>query len=225
MARTTLVTGANRGLGLEFARQLAARGDTVLATARDPQQAAELRAITPHVHALDVASEASVAALAKALAGRPIDLLINNAGVSDGENSVGKLTFAGMQRVMNTNAIAPAILTQHLLPNLRAAREKKVLMISSTLGSISQAMPGFSYAYCASKAALNMITAKLAKDLAGESFTVVTFCPGWNKTDMGGSDAPLMPADSIRSLLAVADRLGPRDSGTYLSHEGQPIPW
>jgi NAD(P)-dependent dehydrogenase (short-subunit alcohol dehydrogenase family) len=225
MARTVLVTGSSRGLGLEFVRILAGKGDRVIATARAPEQAPELARLAWKSLRLRVDEESSIAALARDLAGAPIDVLIHNAGVIGEDRTVDQVTFAEFERVFRTNAFAPAVLTRALLPNLRAGKGRMVLNISSELGSIAQATPGFSYAYNASKAALNMITARLAKDLAHDAFTVVSFCPGWNKTDMGGPNAPLEGRDSIAKLLATAERLTPADSGKYLRIDGSVIPW
>jgi NAD(P)-dependent dehydrogenase (short-subunit alcohol dehydrogenase family) len=225
MARTVLVTGSSRGLGLEFVRILAGKGDRVIATARAPEQAPELARLAWKSLRLRVDEESSIAALARDLAGAPIDVLIHNAGVIGEDRTVDQVTFAEFERVFRTNAFAPAVLTRAPLPNLRAGKGRMVLNISSELGSIAQATPGFSYAYNASKAALNMITARLAKDLAHDAFTVVSFCPGWNKTDMGGPNAPLEGRDSIAKLLATAERLTPADSGKYLRIDGSVIPW
>jgi NAD(P)-dependent dehydrogenase (short-subunit alcohol dehydrogenase family) len=167
----------------------------------------------------------SIAQCAQQLAGQAIDVLINNAGVSDEDRAIGKLNMQTFERVFRINAFAPALLTQALAPNLRAGTRKQVLNISSQLGSITNAAPGFSYAYNASNSALNMITARLAKDLASEGFTVVSFCPGWNKTDMGGSAAPLEASDSVKLMLDTAARLTPSQSGRYLDRFGNPIPW
>lgn len=225
MSRTVMVTGASRGLGLEFVRALRSRGDAVLACARKPSAAAEAAETGAEVIALDVAEPASIAALVRTLGGRPIDALINNAGVSGQDAAVGGLSFTEFRRVLDTNTIAPALLAQALLPNLRAGRARTVVNISSQLGSIAAATPGFSYAYNASKAALNMISARLAKDLAEDRFCVVSMCPGWNRTDMGGPNATLHPADSVREMLATIDRLTPNDSGRFMSRHGEDIPF
>jgi NAD(P)-dependent dehydrogenase (short-subunit alcohol dehydrogenase family) len=117
------------------------------------------------------------------------------------------------------------MLAQALLPNLRAGKARKIVNVTSQLGSITNATPGFSYAYNASKSALNMITARLAKDLAGEGFTVLSICPGWNKTDMGGDQAPLDPKESTSTLLATTHRFGPAESGKYIRIDGSTIPY
>lgn len=225
MARCVMVTGASRGLGLEFVRQCRTRGDQVLATVRSAASGKAAADLGARLFSLDVAEPASIAALSRDLAGQPIDVLINNAGVIGQDKAVGGLSMEEFRRVFETNTFAPALVAQALLPNLRAGQRRAILNISSELGSIDHATPGFSYAYNASKAALNMLTARLAKDLAQEKFTVISFCPGWNRTDMGGSEAPLDPRDSIRQLLATFDRLSPADSGKYMRIDGTEIPY
>jgi NAD(P)-dependent dehydrogenase (short-subunit alcohol dehydrogenase family) len=225
MPLTTLITGASRGLGLEFAKQLAARGDRVIAAVRSPDANPALKSIATVVLPLDAADESSIAALASDLAGEPIDILINNAGVMGDDKKFGTLKFSEFQRVFATNLFGPALLAQALLPNLKSGQKKQILNISSELGSIAQNWPGFSYAYCASKAALNRITAQMAKELKRDGITVTTFCPGWNKTDMGGPGATLQPADSVAKLIAIFDRLTPADSGKFIRQDSGVIPW
>jgi NAD(P)-dependent dehydrogenase (short-subunit alcohol dehydrogenase family) len=225
MARTVLVTGVNRGLGLEIAKQLKARGDHVIGTVRDPKKDADAKAHVSELLALEATDPASLERLGAALKGRAIDVLINNAAITTKDASVANVTIDDIQKVLTTNVAGPLVLTKTLLPNLRTGRGKQVLNISSTLGSIANARGGFSYSYCASKSALNMVTAQLANELGKEGFTCVTFCPGWNKTDMGGPQAPLDPKDSMASLLRVVDGLTTKDNGKYLSHEGNPIAW
>ncbi|MBL0921202.1 MAG: SDR family oxidoreductase [Phycisphaerales bacterium] len=222
---TWLVTGANRGLGLEFARQLRARGDEVLATARKPDRAEELRATGAAVLPLEVSDPDSIGALAKALSGRAIDVLVNNAAVTDEDRKIGDLSMDAFRRVFDVNVFGTALVAQALLPNLRAGKRRLIANISSQLGSVANASSGFSYAYCASKAALNMATVKMAKDLEAERFTVVTLCPGWNRTDMGGAEAPLDPKDSIRDLIRLIDGFTVKDSGRYVQHNGKALPW
>lgn len=225
MPTNTLVTGANRGLGLEFVRQLRARGERVFATARSPKDAAELRGVTPDVLALDVSSESSIASLAAALKGQAIDVLINNAGVFGDDASLGALKMSEFQRVFAANVFGPALVAKALRPNLDLGGRKLIANISSTLGSIASSTAGFSWSYRSSKAALNMLSVAMHNELSPMGYTCVAFCPGWNKTDMGGKDAPLEPKDSIRSLIGVMDRLTKADSGKFLSHEGKGIAW
>lgn len=222
---TWLVTGASRGLGLEFARQLKARGEIVLGTARKPHEASELAKTGAEVLPLETDKEASIAALAQTLSGRPIDVLINNAGVSAEDKRLGTMTFDAFEKVFRTNVFGAALVAQALLPNLRAGNRQLIVNLSSQLGSISAAYTGFSYAYNASKAALNMITARMAKDLAKEQFIVVSMHPGWVKTDMGGPNAPLLPEQSIATMLGAIDRLSIKDNGGFRNYDGAPMAW
>jgi NAD(P)-dependent dehydrogenase (short-subunit alcohol dehydrogenase family) len=225
MGTTVLVTGSSRGLGLEFVRQCAARGDTVIATLRDPAKSPEVARLAKHTIPLDVTDPKSVASLVSDLKGTPIDILINNAGVMGQDKQIGKLTIEDFRTVFETNTFAPALLAQALVPNLKAGTRKMIANISSELGSITQGVAGFSYAYNASKSALNRITVQMAKDLRREGILVMTFCPGWNKTDMGGPNAPLEAKDSIAKLLVTMDGLTLADSGKYLRIDGTTIPW
>lgn len=222
---SVLVTGASRGLGLEFVRQFAARGDQVIAACRNPGAAGELRTLGVRAAALDVADPVSIKSFVADLGGEPVDLLVNNAGISGEDSRVGALTLEGLRRVFDTNAFGPALLTQALLPNLVKSRRKLVLNITSTLGSIGAGMPGFSYAYCASKTALNKITSKMAWDLRSQGIIVVAMCPGWNKTDMGGNDAPLLPKDSVARMIAMTETFALSDSGTFRREDGAVVPW
>ncbi len=226
---TWLITGANRGIGLALARLLLARGDTVIGTARDPQRADDLRRAGAHVEALDVADEASAVALAQRLAGRPIDVLINNAGVfPDRDADLAGVQVENLVSTFRTNAAGPFAVTRALLPMLRAGRRKLVANMSSTLGSIAKAAESNAagyFAYNSSKAALNMLTVLLANRLRGEGIAVVTMHPGWVKTDMGGAGAPLQPDDSAAGLIRVLDGLTIADSGRYLVHDGSSLPW
>lgn len=224
---TYLVTGANRGLGLEFCRQLSERGkDTViLGTARRPDEAADLARLVHQVVTLDVADPESLAALSGQVGDRPIDVLINNAGVGSDSRTIESLERAELDRAFRINSFGPMLVTQALLPNLRAAKRKLVFNITSQLGSIGNNRGGSSYGYRGSKAALNMLTVCLANELRREGFTCVVAHPGWVRTDMGGPNATLAPEESIRALLALVDRLGPEDSGKFFNYDGTPLPW
>ena len=235
---TVLVTGANRGLGLEFVRQYAADGWQVFAACRVPGAAAELDELTARypaaigVQALDVTSPDSIERLAQDLAGEPIDVLINNAGVfgprptADGDprQSFGHLDGGAWLDVMRVNALAPMLLTQALVENVAASDQKKVVAISSELGSIAGTSGGL-YAYRASKAALNMVMASYAVELAARGILVGIYCPGWVKTAMGGPEAPRTPAESIAALRTRIAALTPADSGQFRLYDGTPIAW
>lgn len=223
--RTVLVTGANRGLGLEFARQLVAAGATVIGTARDPAAAGELAALGARVEPLDVTDPASVAALARRLEGVRLDALLNNAGYFGHRGSVAALDPETARREYEVNALGPLRVTQALLPQLRLGSLKLVMNMSSGMGSLERAGSGGAAGYRASKAALNMLTVVLAAELKDEGFVCVAMSPGWVRTDMGGQGASLAPQESVRGMLAVLGALGPGDSGRFLDHDGSGLPW
>jgi len=223
-----VVTGANRGIGLEFVKQLTARGEEVDATARDPDDAPELHAVVRpdvrlRIYPLDVAEDASVAAFAEKLAPGPVDVLINNAGVS-GAKGGELIDPADVLRVLNVNAVGTLRVVRVLLPRLREGKDRKIVNLTSILGSISDASGG-RYAYRSSKAALNMVTKLLAEDLRGEGFRTVALHPGWVQTRMGGASAPVSPDQSIRGMLRIIDGLTAAQSGRVFDFEGQEIPW
>jgi NAD(P)-dependent dehydrogenase (short-subunit alcohol dehydrogenase family) len=223
--RTVLVTGANRGLGLEFARQYQEAGWQVIGTARDPDEAQELEALGVRVMQLDVASQQSVDELAAALGDEPIDLLINNAGIFPRVGKLDEIDFDDYNRTLAVNTVGPVRVTRALLPNLRAGKLKIVAGLSSNLGSIAENERGNFYGYRESKAALNMFTKTLAAELGPEGFTCIVLTPGWVQTDMGGPNANLTPAESIAGMKAVLDRLTPADNGTFWSYNGSQMPW
>ncbi len=223
---TVLVTGANRGLGFEFAKQYHAAGWNVVGTAREPNAAAELKALGVRVEALDVASDESVAALAERLKGQPIDLLINNAGVSDGgAKSLQDVKLDDYERVMQVNAIGPVRVTQALLPNLRAGKGKQIVSISSSLGSITDNTRAGFWAYRESKTALNMFMRSLSAELKSDGFICIPMSPGWVKTDMGGPGADLTPEQSIAGMRKVIDGLKPEDTGKFFKYDGTIVAW
>jgi len=219
-----LVTGANRGIGLAFARELVDRGQEVIATARKPAEAKELAASRARVEALDVSDDASVGKLARALDGEPLDVLINNAGIGDGVDSIRDLDFENLARFFEVNTAGPLRLVKALLPNLEKGRRRTIVSLSSGLASISQNNGGW-LEYRASKAALNMSTRTVAAELAPEKFIVIALSPGWVKTDMGGAGATLSPEESVRAMLRVIDGLTPKQSGRFLDHRGRELPW
>ena len=222
---TVLVTGANRGLGLEYARQFAAKGYRVIGTARDPQGATELADIADRVEALDVADAASVSTLAERLKEVPIDILVNNAGMFDrGDVSIDKVDFDVMEQTFQVNAFGPLRVTQALLPNLRLGQRKQIVNMSSQLGSV-QNSDGRWYAYRASKSALNQINKILSVELGPEGFVCVVLHPGWVRTDMGGAAATYSPEESVAGLIGVIEQLDSGKNGGYFDLKGQVIPW
>lgn len=224
MSKTYLVTGANRGLGLEFARQLSARGDRVLATARDPDSATDLRQCVERVHALDVTDPASVEALGKAMASEAIDVLINNGGVFPGQHKLEEMDFEALADAFAVNSIGPMRVVQALLGSVRRSDAGRIVNISTQMGSIAKA-DGGAYAYRSSKAALNMLTKLLGQELRDEGIVCVALHPGWVKTRMGGEKAPLTPEESIAGMLRVIDALRPEQTGAFLDYKGEMLPW
>jgi NAD(P)-dependent dehydrogenase (short-subunit alcohol dehydrogenase family) len=224
---TALITGCNRGIGLEFVRQYATDGWRVRATCRNPRGAKELAAIAGDVkiHALDVADDYQVAALAKSLADEPIDLLINNAGVGGPEDEFGKTSANDWLEVLRVNTIAPLHVVEQFIGNLDAGQRKLIVNITSKMGSIADNSGGGSYIYRTSKVALNMVAKSMAQDLKGKRMIVVLFHPGWVKTDMGGPSALVTPKASVAGMRAKIAALTPADSGKFFNYDGQPIPW
>ena len=187
---TALITGANRGIGLEMARQLDAKGYEVIGTARKPAEAAELKALGVRVEQLDVTDADSVAGLAERLDGVAIDVLVNNAGVGgQGVSRLADVDFEEMAWTFEVNAFGPLRVTQALQDNLAAGQGKTVANITSVMGSIAQNRGGF-YDYRASKTALNQLNKSLSAELGRQGFTCVVLHPGWVQTRMGGEQAP-----------------------------------
>ena len=222
-----IVTGASRGIGLEMCRVLATRGDRVIATARatTPALAEIASAHGVEVMELEVTDAGSINALAKRLSGRPIDALINNAGVSSTAKSISELTMEELQRVFAINASAPMLVAAALLPNLRLGARKVVMNISSQLASIANNKGGSTYPYRASKTALNQLTVCMANELRADGFCCVCVHPGWVKTDMGGPNAPLLPPESAGYLIRLLDGLTSAKSGSFLNYDGATMPW
>ena len=229
---TTLVTGANRGLGLEFARQYAAEGWQVIAACRAPKGAKELQQIAAasggriRILEMDVTDAASVRAAAAGLKGEVIDLLLNNAGVGGPPGQqLGKLDYAAWARVLDTNTLGPMRVVEAFLENVANSHLKQVVTITSGMGSIEDNTSGGRYAYRSSKAAVNMVMKSLSVDLAPRGITCVVMNPGWVRTDMGGASGTLSPAESIQSLRSIIAALRPEDSGKFLNYTGKPYPW
>ena len=232
-AQHCLVTGANRGLGLELCRQLLARGDRVVAACRQPGKATALNTLAGehpgrlHVTPLDVAEPKSHAALARELPllteGEPLNLLINNAGVLRGGERYGSVQAADLETSFRTHALGPFLLVQTLTPQL--ADGARVANISSEIGSIGLRQEFRTPSYAIGKAAQNMATSLLAQALAPRGIVVAALHPGWVRTDMGTERAALSPQESARGLLQVIGGLQARDSGAFLDWRGQTLPW
>jgi NAD(P)-dependent dehydrogenase (short-subunit alcohol dehydrogenase family) len=224
-SRVVLVTGANRGLGLEFARQYREAGWQVIGTARKPDTATELQELGVTVVQLDVTDVNSVARMAADLDGQPIDLLINNAGVLSMQDTLPQTDIEAAAWAMNVNTLGPMRVSQALLPNLSEGKGKTIVSISSGLGSLELNGGGRFYGYRESKAALNMFARSLAAELRDEGFIVIVMDPGWVQTDMGGPNATLTPEQSMSGVRAVIDGLAAEDTGTFKKHNGETVPW
>ena len=230
-ARRSLVTGANRGLGLEFARQLLAAGDHVIAACRHPGKANALNQLAGehpgrlHVLPLDVADPKSHAELARELplVTDGLDLLINNAGVLHSGERFGHVPVAQLDDSLRTNATGPFLLTQSLAERL--VDGAKVANLSSVLGSVASVDGFHTPSYAMSKAAQNMATALLATALRDRGIAVVALHPGWVQTDMGGSGAQITPRESVQGLLKVIDGVTLEHSGRFLDWRGRDVAW
>jgi NAD(P)-dependent dehydrogenase (short-subunit alcohol dehydrogenase family) len=233
---TALVTGANRGLGLEYARQLAAAGWRVLACARRadaPELAAVVAAAAGRVEALalDVTDAAAVDALAARLRGTPIDLLLNNAGTTGPSGTPGATAYQRLDRmdygiwrdILEVNLLGAFRVATAFRGHVAASGRRLIVNLSSDLGSVANNRTGQMHAYRSSKAALNMITKGMAVEWP--DVVVVAMAPGWCRTDLGGPAAQVDPADSVRAQLELFDRLGPADSGRYLDRFGHEVAW
>jgi NAD(P)-dependent dehydrogenase (short-subunit alcohol dehydrogenase family) len=199
---TILITGANRGIGLEFARVFAGEGWRVHGCCRHPEKAKALKAIEGEVicHRMDVTDGLQVAGVARELADEPIDLLLNNAGVLEDRADFGDTPFAEWGEVLQVNTIAPLRLAERFVKHVAAGDRKLIVNISSKMGCLSV-------------------------DLAPKGITVVAFHPGWVQTDMGGPGARLTPQESVAAMCAVIANLGPEDSGKFLNYDGSELPW
>ncbi len=224
-AQTVLITGANRGIGLELARQYAADGWQVIATARRPAAAQELIELDVQVVQLDVTDPQSVAHLAAELGDQAIDVLINNAGVLSLVQSIKEIDFDEFNQVMAVNAVGPIRVTQALLPNLQAGKSKKIVNVSSIVGSTSQNTSGRFYGYRESKAALNMFTRSLAAELRADGFICIVIHPGWVQTDMGGESAAVTVQNSVSGIRSVIRNLTDDGSDIFWTFDGQHLPW
>jgi len=226
-----VITGANRGIGLELVKQYIARGDTVDAATRDPENAKDLEALKAsagsqlRILACDVTSRESVRAFAHALGDTGIDLLINNAGVMEKPTGLEDIDDEAVAKTLDANSIGPLRVTAALLPLLRKNSTRKIAHISSDLGSIAGNASGGFYGYRMSKAAINMASKSMANDLRNEGFTVITMHPGWVQTDMGGPRAPLNVETSARGLIQVLDHATKEDTGKFLDYQGSELPW
>ena len=223
---TVLVTGANRGLGLEFARQYRADGWEVVAGCRKPDEAADLKATGAEVHAVDVADPASIAGFRAAVGDQPLDLVIANAGVYGGgrQMKLDDIDYDEWTRTLVVNLFGPVRIAAAFADNLKAAHGKLVA-ITSQMGSVEDNGSGGFLAYRSSKSGLNGAFKSVAIELKRDGVTAMVMHPGWVATDMGGPSAPTTPEQSITGMRKVIDALTPEDAGTFRAFDGRTIPW
>jgi NAD(P)-dependent dehydrogenase (short-subunit alcohol dehydrogenase family) len=231
--KTALITGASRGIGLEFCRQYAADGWRVLACCRHPERSDALNKLAAQypelieLHALDVVDHAQIKHLAQVLASESIDLLVNNAGIyPDSDNrGFGHTDYAEWTRAFRINTMAPLKMAESFAGQITGSKLKTIVTITSMMGSIADNRGGGSYLYRSSKAAVNMVVKSLSIDLKPAGITAVVFHPGWVKTDMGGPNALVSAEQSVSGMRRLIGRLTIADSGKFFGYDNREIPW
>ena len=228
---TILVTGANRGLGIEFVEQYLNEGNEVIATYRNENSSMDLIEMGNErsnlkLLQLDVSSNKSLNSFAENLGNFPIDIFINNAGVYGPRNSsFGNVDEENWIPAIKVNAIAPILMTQLIIKNIRSGADKKLIYITSKMGSIDDNKGGGAYVYRSSKTALNAVVKSLSVDLENEGIVVALIHPGWVKTDMGGPNALIDRETSVRGMTEVISNLDISSTGNFYNYEGSIIPW
>ncbi len=238
-----LITGANRGIGLAFARSFAADGWRVHACCRDPDGAEDLAALSANMasadmasagadtagtvtlHRLDVTDGPRIAGLSRELAEEAIDVLLNNAGVMGPRTGFGEIDYDGWLPVFEINTLAPMRMAEGFVEQVARSGRKLIVNISSIMGSIGENAGGGAIVYRSSKAALNMISKSLSVELAPRGITVIAFHPGWVSTEMGGAGAAVTAGESVEGMCAVIERVTPNDSGRFFNFDGREIRW
>ena len=225
--KNALITGANKGIGLEFVRQLKNKGYYIFGCCRNPSTANELHELADEIIQLDVTNDDDIASLKQTLNNRPIDLLVNNAGTSGAQGvTIGNVDRENFINVLNVNCISVVKLCDALLPNIESSNEKNILVISSRMGSISDNDSGRSYAYRASKAALNCAMRSFAIDVGPKEIHVMLIHPGWVKTDMGGVNALIDAQTSVAGMIKQAEKLFSKSHADVLHcFDGEVIAW
>jgi NAD(P)-dependent dehydrogenase (short-subunit alcohol dehydrogenase family) len=229
---STLITGANRGIGLEFARQYLGDGWQVYAACRNPNSASELRRLANasgdklRILALNVTEPASIKAAAAELDGQTIDLLLNNAGVGGARGqTIGNIDYGAWARILDANTMGPMRVSEAFVDLVARSKRKLIVTLTSGMGSIADNTSGGSISYRSSKAAVNMVMRSLAIDLAPRGVTCVVVNPGWVRTDMGGPHATMTPAESVTRLRQLIETLGPAQSGKFFNYDGREYLW
>ncbi|UJP05816.1 MAG: SDR family oxidoreductase [Nitrosomonas sp.] len=231
--KTVLITGTNRGIGLEFVHQFAVDGWRIFACCRNPAGADALNRLASQypgqidIHTLDVTQHQHIEQLANTLSDESIDLLINNAGIypSSHVDAFGETDYAVWQRTFEANTMAPLKIAEALIRQVANSRLKTIVTITSKMGSIADNRGGGSYIYRSSKAAVNSVMKSLSIDLSEKRIIAVLLHPGWVKTDMGGPDALITTAQSVAGMRQVIGNLKFSDSGKFYAFDGQIIPW
>jgi NAD(P)-dependent dehydrogenase (short-subunit alcohol dehydrogenase family) len=228
-----LITGSNRGLGLEWVRQYAGLGWHVHATCRDPDNADDLHTLAGrserlHIHRLDITRQDEIRQLATALTDTPLDLLVNNAGVYFerwGRDRLGGIDYRDWEETWQVNVLGAVRVTEALREQVARSARRLVIAISSHMGSIADITTAHDYAYRSSKAALNAVMRGMALELAPRSTGVLILHPGWVRTRMGGPEAPVLPETSVRGMRALVDRFDDSLSGRFFRYDGSELPW
>jgi len=231
--KTILITGANRGIGLELAKQYAVDGWRVFACCRHPEKAEALNKLSNQypaqikVYSLDVAEHKQIEQLAQSLSNEAFDLLINNAGIypSSDASGFGRTNYSDWMTAFSINTMAPLKMAEAFVNNVARGQQKLIVTITSQMGSIEDNSSGGNYLYRTSKAAANMVVKSLALDLQGQGITAVALNPGWVKTDMGGPNAMISVEQSVTGIRQVISRLKISDSGKFFGNDGHLIPW
>jgi NAD(P)-dependent dehydrogenase (short-subunit alcohol dehydrogenase family) len=229
---TVLITGSNRGLGLEFARQYLREGWQVLATCRNPSSAGELSELADgaggklSVYAMEVTDSNSIQRAAAHFKDVAIDLLINSAGIIGvSGRKAGAVDYDSWARVLNVNTMGPLRVTEAFIEHLGRSEWRVIVTITSGMGSLAENTSGGSIPYRSSKAAVNMVMRSLAIELAPRRILCVVINPGWVKTDMGGPGATLTPEQSVTAMRRVIETLTPERSGRFFNYDGTEYPW
>ncbi|MEM7207340.1 MAG: SDR family oxidoreductase [Pseudomonadota bacterium] len=230
-SRTVLITGANRGIGLELARQYSKDDWNVIACCRNPESAHELQALAEHdqkinIYELNVTNYDQVKSLADQLLNTPIDVLLSNAGLYGSRgNYFGSVDPENWREVLEVNTIAPLMLAQAFVEHVAASEKKTIAIVSSKVGSIKDNRSGGGYVYRSSKTAVNQVVKSLSIDLAERGVCVLSLHPGWVQTDMGGPNAEITTEMSVTGLKKVLDSTDLNQSGKFIEFDGNPIPW
>jgi NAD(P)-dependent dehydrogenase (short-subunit alcohol dehydrogenase family) len=234
---TILISGASRGIGLELARQYAAEGWRVIACCREPGQAqalSELAGTSVEIRALDVTDPAQIASLSSELAEVPIDVLLNCAGTM-GEKSFaeaglamqrfGDSDYADWEQILRVNALGPMRMAEAFVEHVARSEQKKIVTLTSVMGSMGANGVGGLYAYRSSKAAANSVMKSMSINLRDRGIIALPMHPGWVRTEMGGPKADIDAVTSASGLRRVIAGLTPADSGRFLAYSGEELPW